>query len=110
MTANHLQRSGDVMSVSASRAWTGGPDHRLRRPDAAGQDGRWPATAPDLDRSFPDRTTFVGSGTMSKAIACCNDEPGPSFIFDVQLGGHSVKDPAAPRDPARRTSAPDGRT
>jgi hypothetical protein len=43
---------------------------------------------------------------MSKAIACCNDEPGPSFIFDVQLGGHSVKDPAAPRDPARRTSAP----
>ena len=47
---------------------------------------------------------------MSKAIACCNDEPGPSFIFDVQLGGHSVKDPAAPRDPARRKSAPDGRT
>jgi hypothetical protein len=25
MKANHLQRSGDVMSVSASRAWIGGP-------------------------------------------------------------------------------------
>jgi hypothetical protein len=26
---------------------------------------------------IPDRTTFVVSGTMSKTIACCNDEPAP---------------------------------
>ena len=25
MKANHLQRSGDIMSVSANRAWIGGP-------------------------------------------------------------------------------------
>jgi len=30
----------------------------------------------------------------------------PSFIFDVQLGGRSVRNLAAPRDPARRTSGP----
>ena len=41
---------------------------------------------------IPDRTTFVGSGTMSKTIACCNDEPAPHFIFNVQLGGLGVKD------------------
>ena len=55
---------------------------------------------------IPGRTTFAGSGTMSKTIACCNDEPGPSFIFDVQLDGRSVRNLAAPRDPARRTSVP----
>ena len=39
---------------------------------------------------IPGRTTFAGSGTMSKTIACCNDEPAPDSIFDVQLGGRSV--------------------
>jgi hypothetical protein len=29
---------------------------------------------------------------MSQTIAYCNDEPAPHFIFDVQLGGLSVKD------------------
>ena len=34
---------------------------------------------------------------MSKTIACCNDEPAPHFIFDVQLGGLSVKDLSSTR-------------
>jgi len=34
---------------------------------------------------IPDRTTFVRIGTMSQTIACCNDEPAPHFIFNVQL-------------------------
>jgi len=46
---------------------------------------------------IPDRTTFVGIGTMSQTIAYCNDEPAPHFIFDVQLGGLSVKDLSSTR-------------
>jgi hypothetical protein len=41
---------------------------------------------------IPDRTTFVRIGTMFQTIACCNDEPAPHFIFNVQLGGPGVKD------------------
>ena len=74
MKANHLQRSGDIMSVSANRAWIGGPITDSGDPTQGGgvADGRQRHRTRQV---IPDRTTFVGSGTMSKTIACCNDEP-----------------------------------
>jgi hypothetical protein len=110
MKANHLQRSGDIMSVSASRAWIGGPITDSGDPTQLGRGAGWQmaGNGTGLRPVIPDRTTFVGSGTMSKTIACCNDEPAPAphSIFDVQLGGRSVRNLAARRDPARRTSVP----
>jgi hypothetical protein len=79
MKANHLQRSGDVMSVSASRAWTGGPITDSGDPAQLGRGAGWQlgghSTGPRP--VIPGRTTFAGSGTMSKAIACYNDKPAP---------------------------------
>ena len=108
MKANHLQRSGHIMSVSANRAWIGGPITDSGDPTQLGMGAGWQmaGNGTGLRPVIPDRTTFVGSGTMSKTIACCNDEPAPHSIFDVQLGARSVKDLAAPRDTARRTSVP----
>ena len=112
MKANHLQRSGDIMRVSASRAWIGGPITDSGDPTQLGTGAWWQMARSGTGSRpvIPGRRTFVGSGTMSKTIACRNDEPAPHSIVDVQLGGRSVKDLAAPPDPARRTSVPDGRT
>ena len=82
------------MPVSASRAWIGGPITDSGDPTQLGTGAWWQmadnGTGPRP--VIPDRTTFVGIGTMSQTIACCNDEPYPYYIFDVQLGGLSVKD------------------
>jgi hypothetical protein len=63
MKANHLQRSGDIMSVSANRAWIGGPITDSGDPTQLGRGwgGRWPATAPDLARSFPTARPLSGA-------------------------------------------------
>ncbi|HEV2936785.1 MAG TPA: hypothetical protein VGY96_27015 [Streptosporangiaceae bacterium] len=88
--------SGPVtcMSVSGNRAWIGGPITDSSDPTQLGMGAWWQVadngTGPHP--VIPDRTTFVGIGTMSQTIAYCNDEPAPHFIFDVQLGGLSVKD------------------
>ena len=79
MKANHLQRSGDIMSVSASRAGIGGPITDSGDPTQLGRGVGWQMAGNGTGPRpvIPDRTTFVGSGTMSKTIACCNDEPAP---------------------------------
>jgi len=41
---------------------------------------------------IPDRTTFVGIGTIAQTLAYCSDAPAPHFIFDVQRGGVQVDD------------------
>jgi len=93
--------SGPVtcMSVSGNRAWAGGPITDSSDPTQLGMGAWWQVadngTGPHP--VIPDRTTFVGIGTMSQTIAYCNDEPAPHFIFDVQLGGLSVKDLSSTR-------------
>jgi hypothetical protein len=93
--------SGPVtcMSVSGNRAWIGGPITDSSDPTQLGMGAWWQVadngTGPHP--VIPDRTTFAGIGTMSQTIAYCNDEPAPHFIFDVQLGGLSVKDLSSTR-------------
>ena len=81
MKANHLQRSGDIMSVSANRAWIGGPITDSGDPTQLGMGAGWQMAGHGTGPRpvISGRATFVGSGTMSKTIACCNDEPAPSF-------------------------------
>jgi hypothetical protein len=93
--------SGPVtcMSVSGNRAWVGGPITASSDPTQLGMGAWWQVadngTGPHP--VIPDRTTFAGIGTMSQTIAYCNDEPAPHFIFDVQVGGLSVKDLSSSR-------------
>jgi hypothetical protein len=86
--------SGPVtcMSVNGNRAWIGGPVTASSDPTQVGQGAWWQVADNGTGRHpvVPDRTTFVGFGTMQQTIDYCNGEPGPHFIFDVQLGGVRV--------------------
>jgi len=79
MKANHLQRSGDSMSVSANRAWIGGPITDSCDPAQLGMGAGWQMAGNGTGPRpvIPGRTTFVGSGTMSKTIACCKRRASP---------------------------------
>jgi hypothetical protein len=87
--------SGPVtcMSVSGNRAWVGGPITESSDPTQVGLGAWWQVADNGSGRHpvIPDRTTFVGSGTMSQTVAYCHDEPDPHFIFDVQRGGVSIR-------------------
>ena len=93
--------SGPVtcMSVSGNRAWIGGPVTASSDPTQVGMSAWWQVADNGAGRHpvVPDQTTFVGFGTMAQTIAYCDGEPAPHFIFDVQLGGIRVQDPAAGR-------------
>jgi hypothetical protein len=93
--------SGPVtcMSVSGNRAWVGGPVTASSDPTQVGQGAWWQVADNGTGRHpvVPDQTTFVGFGTMAQTIAYCDGEPAPHFIFDVQLGGVQVHDPAGGR-------------
>ena len=91
--------SGPVtcMALSGNRAWVGGPIAKSSDPTQVGMGAWWQVADNGSGRHpvTPDRTTFVGIGTMSQTTAYCNDEPDPHFIFDVQLGGVSIEDPGS---------------
>ena len=93
--------SGPVtcLSVTGNRAWVGGPVTASSDPTQVGLGAWWQVADNGAGRHpvMPDRTTFVGIGTIAQTIAYCNDEPAPHFIFDVQLGGVSVEDFSATR-------------
>ena len=88
--------SGPVrcLSVSGNRAWVGGPITDSSDPTQVGMGAWWQVADNGTGRHpvIPDRTTFVGIGTMAQTTAYCNGQPAPHFIFDVQVGGISVKD------------------
>ena len=90
--------SGPVtcMSVSGNRAWIGGPVTASSDPAQVGMGAWWQVADNGTGRHplVPDQTTFVGFGTMDQTIAYCDGEPAPHFIFDVQLGGVRMQDPA----------------
>ena len=87
------------MSVSGSRAWIGGPITESSDPAQVGKGAWWQVADNGTGRhpAVPDRTTFVGIGTMSQTTDYCTSEPDPRFIFDVQLGGVSVDGPGGAR-------------
>jgi hypothetical protein len=91
--------SGPVtcMSVSGNRAWIGGPVTASSDPTQVGQGAWWQVADNGTGRHpvVPDQTTFVGFGTMAQTVAYCEGEPAPHFIFDVQLGGVQVQEPAS---------------
>jgi hypothetical protein len=88
--------SGPVtcMTVSGNRAWLGGPIAASSDPTQVGMGAWWQVADNGTGRHpvVPDRTTFVGTGTMAKTLAYCADSPAPHFIFDVQLGFVRVTD------------------
>jgi hypothetical protein len=88
--------SGDVtcMTVSGDRAWIGGPITESSDPTQIGMGAWWQVADNGTGRHpvIPDRTTFVGIGTMAQTLAYCADAPAPRFIFDIQLGGVQVED------------------
>jgi hypothetical protein len=88
--------SGPVtcLSVSGNRAWIGGPISESSDPTQVGMGAWWQIADNGAGRHpvIPDRTTFVGIGTMAQTLAYCATEPAPHFIFDVQLGGVRVED------------------
>jgi hypothetical protein len=93
--------SGDVtcMTVSGNRAWIGGPITQSSDPAQIGMGAWWQVADNGTGRHpvIPDRTTFVGIGTMAQTLAYCSDAPAPHFIFDVQLGGVQVHDLSSTR-------------
>jgi hypothetical protein len=92
--------SGPVtcLSVSGNRAWIGGTVAASSDPTQVGLGAWWQVADNGTGRHpvIPDRTTFVGLGTLAQTIAYCNNKPDPHFIFDVQLGGLSVQGPSSP--------------
>ena len=74
------------------RAWVGGPITKSSDPTQIGSGGWWQiadnGTGPHP--VIPDRTTFVGIGTLEQTQAYCDTAPEPRFIFDVQQGGVRV--------------------
>jgi hypothetical protein len=80
-----------------NRAWVGGPITESSDPTQVGMGAWWQVADNGAGRHpvIPDRTTFVGIGTMAQTLAYCADEPAPHFIFDVQLGGVQVEDPGS---------------
>jgi hypothetical protein len=91
--------SGQVtcLSVSSNRAWVGGPITESSDPTQVGKGAWWQVADNGEGRHpvTPDRTTFVGIGTMTQTTDYCAAEPDPRFIFDVQLGGVSVENLAS---------------
>jgi len=83
------------LSVSGNRAWVGGQVTESSDPAQVGAGAWWQiadnGTGPHP--VTPDRTTFIGFGTMEQTLAYCAGEPDPHFIFDVQLGGVRVESP-----------------
>jgi hypothetical protein len=92
--------SGPVtcLSVSGNRAWVGGTVTRSSDPTQVGLGAWWQVADNGSGRHpvTPDRTTFVGTGTIAQTAAYCSGEPAPHFIFDVQLGGVRVGDAGGP--------------
>jgi hypothetical protein len=92
--------SGDVtcMTVSGNRAWIGGPITESSDPTQIGMGAWWQVADNGTGRHpvIPDRTTFVGIGTMAQTLAYCSAAAAPHFIFDVQLGGVRVEDVSSP--------------
>src|SRR6266849_2301766 len=86
--------SGNVtcMTVSGNRAWVGGPITESSDPTQIGMGAWWQGADNGTGRHpvVPDRTTFVGMGTIAQTLAYCATAPAPHFIFDVQLGGVQV--------------------
>ena len=91
--------SGEVtcMTVSGNRAWVGGPITDSSDPTQIGMGAWWQISDNGTGRHpvVPDRTTFVGIGTMAQTLAYCANAPAPRFIFDVQLGGVQVAGPSS---------------
>jgi hypothetical protein len=81
------------LSVSGNRAWVGGPVTESSDPSQVGMGAWWQVADNGAGRHpvIPDQTTFVGFGTMAQTDAYCSGEPAPHHIFDVQLGGVSVR-------------------
>ena len=86
--------SGPVscLTVRGNRAWIGGPITESSDPTQVGSGGWWQIADNGTGRHpvIPDRTTFVGIGTIAQTEAYCDAAPEPRFIFDVQLGGVRV--------------------
>ena len=80
------------MTVSGNRAWVGGPIAESSDPTQIGMGAWWQVADNGTGRHpvVPDRTTFVGIGTIAQTQAYCANAPAPHFIFDVQLGGVQV--------------------
>jgi hypothetical protein len=80
------------LTVHGDRAWVGGPITQSSDPTQIGSGGWWQiadnGTGPHP--VIPDRTTFVGIGTLEQTQAYCDTAPEPRFIFDVQQGGVQV--------------------
>jgi len=80
------------LTVHGDRAWVGGPITQSSDPTQIGSGGWWQiadnGTGPHP--VIPDRTTFVGIGTLEQTQAYCDTAPEPRFIFDVQQGGVRV--------------------
>jgi len=96
------------MSVSGNRAWIGGPITGSSDPTQVGMGAWWQVADNGTGRHpvVPDRTTFVGIGTLAQTLAYCDGEPAPHFIFDVQLGGLTVTETTAVRAAAAPAKSP----
>lgn len=80
------------VTVRGNRAWIGGPISRSSDLSQVGSGAWWQVADNGAGRHpvVPDRTTFVGIGTLAQTQAYCEATPEPRFIFDVQQGGVRV--------------------
>jgi hypothetical protein len=81
------------LTVLGNRAWLGGPITTSSDPSQIGS-GAWWQVADNGSGTHPvtpDRTTFVGIGTLAQTQTYCDTAPEPHFIFDVQRGGIQVQ-------------------
>jgi len=83
-----FQGTVTCLTVRGNRAWIGGPITASSDSAQVGNGAWWQVADNGIGRHpvVPDRTTFVGIGTLGQTQAYCDNAPEPRFIFDVQRG------------------------
>jgi hypothetical protein len=83
-----FQGAVTCLTVRGNRAWIGGPITASSDPTQVGSGAWWQVADNGSGRHpvVPDRTTFVGIGSLGQTQTYCDTAPEPHFIFDVQEG------------------------
>lgn len=90
--ADTVHGSVICFKVEGNRAWIGATVDHTTDPTVEGLFSWWQVQDNGQGaQASPDRTTFLGFGTLAETIAYC-EGPDPNFIFDIDHGNIQVRD------------------
>jgi hypothetical protein len=90
--ADTVHGSVICFKVEGNRAWIGATVDHTSDPTIVGLFSWWQVEDNGQGaQAQPDRTTFLGFGTLAETIDYC-EGPDPNFIFDIDHGNIQVRD------------------